>query len=212
MTNAELIATYVQLLIIEYSDPNNQPNALATIALLAEEAIANQVVGQVGAGFSITGVYGQSLAQGVQIDILAQFVGAQRDLPGYPASSFTYFGFEDTRSSYDPTIGGFGDTTVGIPTDYFEDTRNPGGSGTYVQTDAQLIELILYLAAVNNAYLSVENVDNILFEFFGNYVTMTESATMQVTYADSGSDPGTLYGIVKYFNAFPHPAGVEVID
>jgi|SRR5579864_300743 len=211
MTNAELVATYVALLIIEYSDPNNQPNALATIALLANEAIANQVVGQVGSGFALTNIYGQSVAQGVQLNILGQFVGAQRDLPGYPPTPFTFFGFEDTQVPYNPAIGGFGNTTVGIPTDYFEDTRN-ANSGTYVQSDAQMIQLIEFLAAVNNAYLSVENVDNILFEFFGTFVTVTESATMQITYADSPSDTGTLYSIVKYFNAFPHPAGVQVID
>lgn len=131
-------------------------------------------------------------------------------MPNYPASSFTFFGFEDTRSSYDPSIGGFGDTTVGPPSDYFEDTRITGD--TYVQSDMQLIELIEYLALANNAYLSLENIDNILFEFFGIYATVTESAVMQLTYADNVLDPGTFYPIVKYFAAFPHPMGVEVIS
>lgn len=209
MTDAELAKTYVDLLIIEYADPNNQPNALATINLQASVAIANQIVGQVGAAYSITTLYGQSLAQGVQLNVLAQFVGAQRFLVGYPALSFTFFGFEDTRFAYDPTIGGFGDTTVGIPGDYFEDTRTI--VGTYTLTDAQMVTLILYLAAKNNAYLSVAEIDDILFDFFGIYVTMAESAVMQLTYTQNIADPGTLYGIVKYLGAFPHPAGVQVL-
>lgn len=213
MTNSELVATYVALLIFEYSDPNNQPNAIATIQLLAAEGIANQVVGQVGAGFALTNIYGQTVAQGVQLDILAQFVGAQRDMPNFPLSVLPFFGFEDTRHAFDPTIGGFGDTTLGTPpTDFFEDTRTPSGSGTYIQSDQQLIELIEYLAIKNNMYLSVENVDNLLFLFFGNLVTVTESAPMQITYADDPSDTGLFYDILKYFKAFPHPAGVEVID
>lgn len=209
MTDPELIATYVGLLIIEYSDPNNQPNALATIALISGVAIANQIVSQVGAAFSITTLYGQSLAQGAQLNILAQFVGAQRFLVGYPASSFTYFGFEDTRVVFDPSIGGFGDTRVGVPSDHFLDTRLI--TGTYTLTDAEMVELILYLAAANNAYLSVSAVDDILFAFFGVYVTVEETADMQITYTQDPADPGTLYGIVQYLGAFPHPAGVEVI-
>jgi Protein of unknown function (DUF2612) len=212
MTNAELVATYIKLLIFEYSDPNNQPNALATIQLLSSEAIANQIVGQVGAGFALSNIYGQTIAVGAQIDILAQFVGAQRNMPGFPFVVLPYFGFEDTRAPFDPTIGGFGDTTVGIPADFFEDTRTPSSNTTYIQSDAQLIELIQYLAIKENMYLSVENVDNLLFEFFGNLATVTETDTMVITYAISGSYTGLLYDIIKYFNAFPHPAGVRVLD
>lgn len=211
MTDADLIQTYVNLLIIEYSDPNNQPKALATIALVAGQAIANQIIGQVGAAYSITTLYGQVLAQGAQLNVLGQFVGAERILVGYPPSPFTFFGFEDTRSAYDPSIGGFGDTTVGVPADYYEDTRNQN-SGIYTQTDEQMVQLINYLAAANNAYFSIQEIDDILYAFFGSYVTVAETATMQITYTQSVSDPGTLYGIVKFIGALPHPAGVEVID
>lgn len=211
MTDQELIATYVGLLIIQYSDPDNQPKALATIALVAGEAIANQIIGAVGAAYSITELYGQVLAQGAQLDVLGQFVGAERILVGYPPSPFSFFGFEDTRSAYDPSIGGFGNTTVGVPSDYYEDIRNQN-SGIYTQTDAQMVQLINYLASVNNAYFSVQEIDDILYSFFGIYVTVAESATMQITYTEDVSDPGTLYGIVKFIGALPHPAGVEVID
>lgn len=208
-TNSEIVATYLALLIFEYNDPNNTPNAIATINLLATEAIANQVVGQVGAGFSINGVYNQTIAVGTQLNIMAQFVGAERVLPNY-APGLTFYGFEDTTGPYVPTIGGMGDTTVGIPVDYWESTNQTVGS--YTLSDGEMINLILFLAAVNNAYLSVENVDNILFEFFGNLVTMTETSPMEITYTDSPSDTGTLFGIINYLNAFPHPAGVEVVS
>lgn len=209
MTDAELIATYVALLIIQYSDPDQQPKAMATIALQAGVAIAQQIVGAVGSAYSITTLYGQSLAQGVQLNVLAQFVGAQRFLVGYPLSSFTLFGFEDTRVAFDPSVGGFGDTRIGVPDDHFADTRLI--SGTYTLTDAEMVELILYLAAKNNAYLSVSVVDDILFEFFSVYVTVEETGDMQITYTEDPADPGTLYGIVQYLGAFPHPAGVEVV-
>lgn len=209
MTNDELTQTYVDLLIIEYSDPNNQPNALATIALLADEAIANQVVGQVGSAYSITTLYGQTLAQGTQLDVLAQFVGAQRELPGYNPS-VVYFGHQDTTGVYSASIGGYGSVATGMPpTDYWLSTNQVNGS--YTLSDAQMVALILYLAAVNNAYFSVSDVDAILYEFFGTYVTVEETATMQITYTQNPSDPGTLYGIVDYLSKFPHPAGVQVV-
>ena len=208
MTNAELVQTYVELLIIEYSDPNQQPNALATIALQASVAIAGQIVGAVGAAYSITTLYGQSLAQGVQLDVLAQFVGAERFLPGY-SPSVTYFGMQDTTGSYSASIGGYGDVTSTPPADYWNSTNQTAGS--YTLSDAQLIQLILYLAAVNNAYYSVAEIDAILYEFFGQYVTLSEPSPMEVEFTQNVADPGTLYGIVKYLDAFPHPAGVELI-
>lgn len=211
MTNAELVQTYVDLLIIEYSDPNNQPKALATIGLLANEAIANQVVSQVGAGFALTNIYGQTVAQGVQLNTMGQFVGAERFLPGYPPSSTVFFGMQDTTGSYSATIGGLDDVFTGSVSGGFWNSPNQI-TGTYVLNDAQMILLIQYLATVNNAYLSVSEVDEILFNFFGIYVTVAESATMQITYTESLSDPGTLYGIVKYLGALPHPAGVKVIS
>lgn len=209
MTNEDLIQTYVDLLIIEYSDPNEQPSAIATIALQASVAIANQIVGQVGSAYSITSLYGQSLAQGVQLNVLGQFVGAERVLPGYNPT-IKYFGQQDTTGSYSASIGGYGDVTTGVPpTDYWNSTNQTQGS--YTLSDAQMIQLILYLAEVNNAYLSVAAVDEILFEFFGTFVTVAETSAMVITYTQSVSDPGTLYGIVEYLGAFPHPAGVEVI-
>lgn len=207
MTNDELVATYTNLLIIQYSDPNNQPNAVATIQMLAQEAIANQIVYQVLNGFSPTDSYGQTPAVGVQLDILGQFVGAQRFLNGY-SPSIIYFGMQDTTGTYNSQAGGYGDATSSTPpTDYWLTTQ--GAAGSYTLSDTQMISLIQYLAAVNNAYLSLEVIDNILYQFFGTYVTVTENP-MELIYNHASNDPGTLYGIVKFLNALPHPAGVEV--
>ena len=71
-------------------------------------------VAAVGAAYSITTLYGQSLAQGVQLDVLAQFVGAERFLPGY-SPSVIYFGQQDTTGSYSSSIGGYGDVTSTPP-------------------------------------------------------------------------------------------------
>ncbi|MDD5301496.1 MAG: DUF2612 domain-containing protein [Elusimicrobia bacterium] len=209
MTDAELVATYVKLLPIQWSGPAT-PKAQDTIDLLATTAIASQIVGQVLDGFALTSIYGQAVAVGDQLDILGQFVGAQRVLPTYDPT-LTYFGQQDTTGSYNPLTGGYGDAVAATPpTDYWLSTNQVEGSG-YTLSDAQMIQLIQYLAAVNHADYTVEVIDAILYEFFGTYVTVEETAPMQLTYTQSSSDPGTLFGIVNHIGAFPHPAGVDIV-
>ena len=208
MDDADLAATYVSLLPIMWSGPDT-PNAQATIDLLATTAIASQIVGQVLSGFALTNIYDQVPAVGAQLNILGQFVGAQRFLPTYDPS-ITYFGQQDTTGSYDPSAGGFADAASSTPpTDYWISTSASEGSG-YTLSDAQMIQLISYLAAVNHANLTLSAIDSIFFQFFGTYVTVTEGK-MSLTYTQSASDPGTLFGIVSYLSAFPKPAGVEVV-
>jgi Protein of unknown function (DUF2612) len=210
MTDAELVATYVALLPIQWSGPST-PNARATISLLATVAIAGQIVDQVLSGFALTNIYGQAVAVGAQIDIMGQFVGARRYLPTYE-QGLTFFGQQDAGGSFNPSAGGFGDASgAAPPSDFWLSTsQNPPGSG-YTLSDAQMISLILYLAAINHDYWSLETIDDLLFEFFGPYVTVSETGPMQITYTQSASDPGTLFGIVNYLGAFPRPAGVKVI-
>jgi hypothetical protein len=209
MTDEELAATYVNLLPIQWSGPNT-PNAQATIDALATTAIASQLVSQVLDGFALTNIYAQTVAVGAQLDILGQFVGAKRFLPTY-APTLTYFGMQDTTGSYNPSASGFGDaSSATAPTDYWLDTSQGFGGG-YVLSDAQMIQLILFLAEVNHMDFNVAAIDALLYKFFAQFVTMAESGPMQITYTQSASDPGTLFGIVNYLNLFPHPAGVEVI-
>ncbi len=209
MTDAELAATYTALLPIQWSGADT-PNAQATINNLATTAIASQIVGQVLGGFALTNIYGQTVAVGAQIDILGQFVGATRFLPTYNPT-LTFFGMQDATGAYKPAAGGFGDASSGTPpTDYWLSTSAAVGSG-YMLSDAQMILLIQYLAAVNHAYFSLSDIDSILYEFFGTHVTVAEGPSMTLTYTQSASDPGTLFGIVNFLAAFPHPAGVHVI-
>jgi len=208
MTNEELTAVYVDLLIIQYADPNLQPNAAAVINLMAGEAIANQVVGQVLNGFALSNIYGQTPGVGAQLDILGEYVGAQRILPGY-SPTIIYFGMQDTTGVYNSSAGGYGSVNnVTPPSDYWDSTDQV--EGQYVLSDQEMISLIGYLTAVNSSYYSVEEIDQILYEFFGTYVTLSEPIPMEVEYTNSGFT-GTLYGIIKYLNALPHPAGVEVV-
>ena len=207
MTNEELVATYVNLLIIQYADPNNQPNATATINAMATEGIANQIVGQVSDGFSLNGIYGQTPAVGAQLDILGQFVGAERLIPGY-GSSVTDFGMQDTTKALNDSIGGYGVSTVSPPSDYWDTTTGIPG-GTYVLSDAQMVNLINWLAQLNNMFLSVANIDNFLYSFFGDYIYM-EEGQLTINYYQRPNNPNDFYSLIKFLGILPKPAGVAI--
>lgn len=208
MTDQELAATYVALLPILWSGTDT-PLAQETIDMLATTAIASQIVGQVLGGFALTNIYGQTPAVGKQLDVLGQFVGAQRVLATYdPGASF--FGHQDTTGSFNPDAGGFADASSSTPPSDYWDSTNQTFGNSYVLSDAQMLALIEYLVAVNHGYLSLETIDNILFAAFGTFVTVAEG-NMKLTYTQSPSDPGTLFGIVDYLGKLPHPAGVEVV-
>ena len=209
MTDDDLVQSYVSLLPVMWSGPNT-PNIQATIALLASTAIASQIVGQVLNGFALTSIYGQTPAVGKQLDVIGQFVGAQRSLPNFEPSGF-FYSFQDTTGALNPDAGGFGDTRLGTPPpDYWASTTsNPGI--LYVLSDAQMIQLIQYLAAINHAEFTVGAIAKIFFAFFGTFVTVAETGPMQITITQSASDPGTLFEIVAYLGAWPKPAGVQLI-
>lgn len=203
MTDAELEAYYAQLLIIQYAD---KPNAQATVSLLASTAVANQIIGQVGDAFTI------ATAIGAQLDILGQFVGAKRRLPGYaPGSIFLGLPAYNDPNAGNPSIyGGFGDYTEVTPhSDLWADYNS--SAGTYVLSDGEMRLLIQYLAVVDNALYSVSEIDSIFFRFFDGFVTITDNQDMTITFTHNPSDPGTLFGIVDFMDRLPHPGGVEVL-
>lgn len=87
MTLQELIDYYVNLLIIQYS---NKPKAKATVALLAEQAVMENIPKEVRDSFDVDdGV-------GVQLDILAKYVGVVRS--GRTFSSFVSLSDDDFKS------------------------------------------------------------------------------------------------------------------
>lgn len=72
-------------------------------------------------------------------------------------------------------------------------------------------DLTRYLIAVHASDMTNASIDNIMFEFFTTYVTLTDNEDMTLTYThDATNDPFQLFAIVLYLNALPKPAGVLV--
>lgn len=201
MTDDEFIAYEQDLLIAQY---RYKPKARATIGLLASQIIANQIISKVRDGFDLT------TAIGKQLDVLGQYVGAQRALPNFiPLTVYMalpYYG--------DANAG----TVVGFAS--YSDVTPPTGDwrlysttdATLTMTDGQLRELIQYLIALHASNHSNESIDIILRDFFKGYVTQVDGNDMTITYThDATNDPFLLFNIVNFIGALPRPAGVRPI-
>jgi len=199
MTVSQQISYYVNLLAIQYKV---LANAQGTIQALATQGVASQIYSQVLNGFSLTS------AVGAQLNILADYVGAPREIFEY-SPSYNYF----TLTPYADIAG----SNIGFQS-YTNASLNPGtqwlsyttSETTYVLTDPQLQQLIQYMIALHMNPHTINSIDLLLQQFFGNYCTLTDNMNMSITYTHLLADPGTLFGIVNELGLLPHPAGVKI--
>ena len=196
---AELIASYVSLLIIQYS---SQPDAQATIALLCGQAVASQIISQVLNGFDPT------TAVGAQLDILANYVEVSREIVGYNTTGyFSMARYNDPLANTYPGFGRYTDATVS-PYIFSRYVNSP--STNYVMSDPEMMSAILYFASLESLDLTIENIDAFITQFFGTYVTWTDNGNMTMTYTHDPSDPSTLFDIVYFLGGLPRPCGVQL--
>lgn len=198
MTNEELVAFYQNLLVIQYK---TLPNALGTIGALATEVIADQIYAQVRDGFDIQTAVGQ------QLDVIARYVGAPREIFGYDPL-IPYFSLYSYTTTPPADVGFAEYSDVTDPVDFWISYTT--SETTFVLTDGQLRLLIQYLIAVHKSGTTLADIDLILQAFFGNYAALTDNEDMTITYTHQTSDPDLLFSIVNQINALPHPAGVGV--
>ena len=208
MTTDDLIAYYQELLIIQYS---SLPNASATIAAYVREVIADQIVAAVRDGFNFSTVVGlqSDTAAGVQLDDVASYRGAMRLIFGIDLSR-TYFLmplYGDPDADTAPGFATYGET----PIDWFFLNYVDANRPIYALNDDELCRITQFRAQVQSQLLSMENVDNILFDFFGDNVAVFEDGNMTITYIDLISDIDTLFSIANQTQSLPRPAGVRLL-
>lgn len=200
MTTEELADYYAALLILQYA---GRTRARGTIRALALVAVSDQVIQQVIDGFDL------ETAIGAQLDVLGAYRGANRVNFGLDLEK-EFLAFPDVDVA-DPTIyHGFPDADdVDVPDWYFAFTEDVVPSGAL--TDPDFRQFIKFLSKVQSLNLGLGEIDAILFEFFGDYVTLDDNGDMTITYTDSPDDPNPLFKIVAFTGTFPKPAGVDVV-
>lgn len=207
MTTEELIDSYSDLLITQYAA---LPNAEGTIRAYVTEVVQNQVYEAVRDGFNFAvtpiGLQADSAA-GAQLDAVASYRGAQREIFGLDLSraymQMPFYGQSDADTV--PGFAVYGQSPITWFFLSYSDANRP----IYALRDDELYRLTQFLARSQGMLLSVENVDDLLFDFFGDNVGVRESGTMAITYIDLISDPDTLFGILNATNSLPRPAGVK---
>ncbi len=208
MTTDDLIAYYVDLLIMQYA---NQPHARATVEAYVRQAVADQIVAQVrdGFNFAVTPIGLQTdSAAGVQLDVVAAYRGAQRLVFGLNLNRLYFVMplYGDMEADTAPGFAVYGQDPILDLWLTYTDAQQP----IYALTDDEIYRLTQLRAQVQNQLLSVENVDTILETFFGNNAGLFEDGHMAITYIDLISDPDTLFGIAASTQSLPRPAGVKL--
>lgn len=198
MTTDELVAYYVGLLIIQYTQ---KIRARATVDLVVREAIGDQIIGQVRTAFDL------ATAEGAQLDVLGTYVGATRYQYGLDLTK-TWFSMPLLTDPGVGTVPGFADVASSPVPQYFiriPDFTEPQGT----LTDGEFRTLIQYLIALENMAYNLEDIDLFLERFFGEYLLLTDNGNMSVTYTHDTADPEKLFDIVNNLGRFPTPAGVS---
>jgi hypothetical protein len=206
MTTNELIEYYVDLLIIQYA---TLPRAQQTIRAYVSQVIADQIYAQTRDAFSISTTPGfqPGTAVGKQLEAVASYRGVQRNVFGLDLSR-TYMlmpVYGDSEADTDPGFALYGQTPIDWYFLNYVDNNRP----LYALNDEELCLLTQFRAQVQSMLQSVENVDDLLYAFFGNNVGVFET-TMTLTYIDLISDPSRFFGIVAATQSLPRPAGVRL--
>jgi hypothetical protein len=198
LTFDELTTYYINLLIMQYI---TKANARRTVGVVVQEVTANSIIAQVRDGFDL------DAAVGLQLDKLASYRGVQRTVYGLDLSR-DYFAMPYYDDPTPEAVSGF--SVYGEdPAAYwvlYADVMRP----LYAMTDDELRRATKYAASAQSRYLSVKEIDDIFWLFFGANASLEDNEDMTIKYVHNPTDPDTLFKIVNETGMLPHPAGVEV--
>ena len=194
----QLIDYYTNLLIVQY---HSKPKAKATIELLVEEALVNNIL------FDIRDAFDIETAVGAQLDILGKYIGVDRNYTGqtFPADKLALIDYSETPPY---------DNKVGI-SDYSDFDTKAGSMLTYseILSTTQILgdedyRMLLKLKILqNNINHSHKEIDDGLFKFFGSDVIADSDGNMEMVYFVP-SNASTLILVAVQKDVLPKPIGV----
>jgi len=199
MTTDEIIDYYAGLLIIQYSA---LPNAQGTIKALVRMLLQNQIISQVRDGFDL------DTAIGAQLNVLASYRGLSRTLFGAVAGSYmALVPYTDPSPNDYFGMPGYGDAD---PTWNFLQYHDLDSVAIQL-TDEQLRRLIELRADIHSSTLGLGEIDGILYDTFGVYVTLVDNLNMSISFEHRSDDPDSdvLWSLTVLSNSLPVPAGVS---
>jgi len=203
-TVAQLVAYYVNLLIVQYA---GQPNAQAEIALLAETALANAVFLDVENAYNIIG---DNTAVGAQLDIIGKYVGVDRFYSELELTNYSGLVTYSEHSSLPtpPTVGGLTTYATFGNYDYNGTLQYSDIIATNNElNDANFLTLIKLGIINNNSNFSAQSIDASLFSFFGTAIRAESIGGAHLVYFITAALTPLIQAIIAK-GLLPAPMGV----
>jgi hypothetical protein len=195
-----IIEAYQNLLIVQYA---NKPKARATIALFAQQLLANGIYWDVQDAFDI------DTAVGKQLDILGKYIGVDRFFTGenFPDDAFA---FSDAQTSPLSESRGFIDAqNSSFESGIFLGTQDV--IAPHQAMDDATYRLILQLKIIqNNINCSTKIINETLYNYFGLNIYMTDNYDMSITYHALTEDTLTFLKLALQKQVLPRPMGVQI--
>jgi Protein of unknown function (DUF2612) len=205
-TDDELAEAYASLLIVQYA---NLVKAYGMTYLFVLVGIADQIVSAVLNGFNFeveTWTWTTGDAEGVQLDLLGQYMGIKRGVYGFvpEANTFTM-----------PTYGSSPSADTGFLT--YGETPNCQwltyslANLTYMMSDAEMTQVLQWEAQVRSNPLTLGFMDDLTASAFPtNVVWVLDNQDMTITYHHKASMDGTtFFPLLDAIKLLPSPAGVS---
>lgn len=198
---AQAIAYYQNLLIIQY---NGLPNASGTIAALTNCSICDNFFSELQGCFNINPELGPT-AVGDQLTIVGHIVGVPRNIYGLDLVD-TFFTFSNWTGL--PASVGFNTWANSSPDP--DKIASWLSTATYTPTDFEMLALIQLKIIRNTFYTSLGQIDQILYDYFGDAITVTDNLNTSITW--SFKQPYHNVGSVAQFlgNIVSKPMGVAI--
>lgn len=181
---------YADLLILQY---RNKPKARATIKMFVDICMGDGLV------FELNDCLNIDTAVGKQLDLIGQILGCNRNVYGLTPDA-KWFTFEKTGAY------GYSDKNA-LSEGYWKTYFNSSGSA-YALSDSDYRQLLKFKAAINVMPATMKDMDEALYQVFGDNVTIQNNQDLSITYVISQQTIVTQAAeILGYFKA---PMGIAV--
>lgn len=181
---------YADLLILQY---RNKPKARETIKMLVDICMGDGLV------FELNDCLNIDIAVGKQLDLIGKILGCNRNVYGLNPDA-KWFSFEKTGAY------GYSDKDA-LSEGYWKSYFNTTGS-FYALSDSDYRQLLKFKAALNVMPSSMKGMDDVLYQVFGDNVTLQNNQDLSVTYVINQQTVVTQAAeILGYFTA---PMGITV--
>ncbi len=180
---------------------HQKPNFLAVVDL-----VANGIGSITSLVQSIPGEFDLDNAEGVQLDILGQWIGQSRVVPN--VLTLSYFGFSELGGGADGDQQPFGELTNASIGAAFYNLGDPIGTTTSLN-DAQY-RTILAAAIIRNQYDgSLPQLEQALEDIFGCSCAVLDPGLRSIVTLVSQAQSQVVQALVSNYDILPRPAGVK---